>query len=336
MIGGPIGDIIGAIYEGRKALFNDSGLIVGYVKNNQETYFKQPQGLIHDDASFSDDAVLALATASSCVRAHSYEDEYLRFFTMFSEPNQWYLGTAGLGYGAMFLEWAIRDPGEPRVPYGSYGNGSGMRVPAIGWSNDSLVGVLNEARASALCTHNHPAGIKGAQAIAMAIWLARNAVSPEEIAHAVTAEFGYTFDFELEHLRRNYVFNATCSGSVPQAIWLALQGPDFETVMRNCLYIGGDTDTIACMAGSIAEPLYGIPPSILERCYQIIERDGPFLLDTFERFAGRYLPHYCNENGELLRITARPQEYRRLTLPNWVRKLWPKTSPQKDASGSRP
>jgi ADP-ribosylglycohydrolase len=168
-----------------------------------------------------------------------------------------------------------------RAGYNSYGNGSAMRIAPIAYHFDKCTPMLNTAYASANCTHNHPDGIEGGQMVSLALWLARKNESPSDIKQIIEDNSHYTLSFNEESLIQHYYFQPTCQGSVPHALWAALEGPDFETVMRRCLLIGGDTDTIACIAGGLAEILYGIPDEMAHSALAILERDGPFLFDEY-------------------------------------------------------
>lgn len=286
MLGAIVGDIIGSVREGRKCQFDHHGKIVATVKNTIVTHLSHPEEILHDGLTFTDDSVLTLATDHALRKKKLYSphygNSYANFFDMNSEKNEFYHGP-GIGYGSMFIEWATERLENPaREPYGSYGNGSAMRVsPVAYYHNKSLADALNEAKISCECTHNHPEGIKGGQATCAAIWLAINGACAYDIKVFIEQNFHYDLDFDFDTLVDNYVFNPTCQKSVPQAIWAALEGPDFVTVMRRCLAIGGDTDTICAIAGSIAEPLYGIPEDMAEAALKILKRDGPFLFEQY-------------------------------------------------------
>tara|TARA_B100000809_G_C15136862_1_gene531020 strand:+ start:2838 stop:3818 length:981 start_codon:yes stop_codon:yes gene_type:complete len=289
MIGGIIGDMIGSCHEGRKVRFDADGLLVGHERNTVYTPFDEPKELFHDGLTFTDDTVLLLASASAIYKGKTYSDEYLRFFQMFGiGKNEWYKGE-GIGYGCLFIDWATREPGEPRRPYYSYGNGSAMRVPPLPYAYSRMIELINKSYESAVCTHNHNEGIKGAQALSMAMWMAMNKATIPEIKDLIEQQFNYSLDFNLDELIKNYVFKPTCQESLPQALWCALEGPDFETVMRRCLLIGGDTDTICCMAGALAEILYGIPKGWEDLARKIMRRDGPYLDDVYVDFVNRYM-----------------------------------------------
>jgi ADP-ribosylglycohydrolase len=277
MLGAIIGDIIGSSREGYKTHFDDSGEISGYEKNAVinpvDDKFYRYSEVFHEDLTFTDDSVLMLATGYAIINHVKFEDAYREFFEINSIPNEMYKGP-GIGYGMMFMEWA----GKPDAPaYGSFGNGSGMRVPAVAYLYDTLPEVLNSALRSAECTHNHSEGIKGAQAVASAVWLARKGFTQDEIMSYINLSFYPEMDFDEEYLIRHYVFNPTCQGSIPQSIWLALTSTSFEDAMIRCLKVGGDTDTICSMVGAIVEPLFGIPKEWQDKALRILERDGPFL-----------------------------------------------------------
>lgn len=285
MLGVIVGDIIGSTREGRKSLFDDKGLIYGTEKNATVTHLPSPEPILHERLSFTDDTVLMLATERALREVGderaNFAKHYVDFFDMHSEPNAFYKGK-GIGYGSKFMEWATaRLNGDNRPGYHSYGNGSAMRIAPVAYHFNSLLPMLNVARASAACTHNHLKGIEGAQVMALAIFAARMGASPSCIRTLVEDNSEYQLEFDEEKLVSLYYFQPTCEGSVPQALWAALEGPDFISVMRRCLRIGGDTDTIAAMAGSLAEVLYGIPEDIAEMALQILKRDGPFLYNEY-------------------------------------------------------
>lgn len=300
MLGALIGDIAGSCYEGRKCVFNEDGLIVSHVKATKDGGGKpvsvRPRELLSSDCSFTDDTVLTMATAQSLLKSSNFAESYVDYFNMFSEKNSFYQGE-GIGYGAKFLEWADKSHREGKIqpPYFSYGNGAAMRVSPIAYVGETLVDVLNMSLESCLCTHNTKSAIKSAQATAMAIWLARHGAPAKDIMTAIQDSFMYDLDYDLDDLIKNNEFNPTADGSVPIAIFIALTGTDFTDVIRNCLRVGGDTDTIACIAGSIAEPLFGIPDELKLRAKGIITRDSPFLWDKYVLFAEKHDIHIPEE-----------------------------------------
>lgn len=255
MLGGIAGDIIGSRFEHAQIKTKDF-----------ELFSRQ--------CTFTDDTVHTVAVADSLLTKTPYQTNFIRYFQHY--PNA--------GYGHRFRRWArsIRP-----VPYGSFGNGSAMRVSPIAWYYDSLDKVLEEAMHSAEVTHNHPEGIKGAQAVAGAIYLARTGAGKERIREFVEERFGYDLAMTVDDIRPGYGFNVTCQGSVPQALVAFFDATDYEDAVRNAVSLGGDSDTQACIAGSIAEAHFGgVPVSILA---QTVTRLNDNILLTIKDFL-RYLP----------------------------------------------
>lgn len=228
MLGAIAGDIIGSIWEGRS------------IKTKEFQLFDRR-------AEFTDDTVLTVATAYAILHGISYGEAYKQFGRAYP----------GRGYGANFQNW-ITMPGIR--PYGSFGNGSAMRVGPVGWAFASRADVLKEAEKSAACTHNHREGVKGAQAVAVAVYLARTGYSKEDIRTEIEDAFDYNLDRSLTEIRRNYGFDVSCQGSVPEAIIAFLESKSYEDAVRNAVSLGGDTDTQACIAGAIAEAYYNSIP----------------------------------------------------------------------------
>lgn len=242
MLGSIAGDIIGSRFEHAQIKSKDFELF-----NRQSV--------------FTDDTVLTLAVADSLLHKTPYYKNFIEYFHRYPSA----------GYGGRFRRWA-RSP-QP-APYGSYGNGSAMRVSPIAWYYDSLDDVLEEALHSAEMTHNHPEGVKGAQAVACAIYMARNGSSKDAIKFYIEEHFGYDLSSNVDSIRQNYGFEVSCQASVPQAIISFLDSSDFEDAVRNAVSLGGDSDTLACIAGGIAEAFYGGIPEIIKT-------------QTFERLDGR-------------------------------------------------
>ena len=187
------------------------------------------------------------------------------------------------GYGEGFQRWLIRTNREGIYePYDSCGNGSAMRVGPVGWAFNTKADVLAWARKSAECTHNHPEGIKGAQATALCILMARRGKSKEEIRQEIEQEFQYDLHFTCDEIRPTYSWGGTCQDSVPQAIVAFLDGTDFEDCIRNAISIGGDSDTIACITGSIAEACYGVPIEIVYKALSYLDVGLSVTLKLFE------------------------------------------------------
>ncbi len=254
MIGAIAGDIIGSAFEWRNVKTKDFQLFSA-------------------SSMFTDDTVLTVAIADCILNGKDYARTLKEYGRRFPHA----------GYGGMFLRWLQTDSLQP---YNSYGNGSAMRVSPIGFAFSTLTDVLREAEKSAAATHNHPEGIKGAQAIASAIFLARKNATKKEIRDYITAHFGYQLNQTLDEIRPSYQFDETCQGSVPQAIIAFLESNDYEDAIRNAISIGGDSDTIACMTGGIAQAYYqSIPDSIVERVKSLLE---PELLRIVDLFTERY------------------------------------------------
>lgn len=254
MLGAIAGDIIGSVYE-----FDN-------IKTTEFPLFRQ-------DCFFTDDTVMTVAVACSIL----YKVDYVTAFKDFGQqyPNA--------GYGGRFRHWLTS---ENTQPYNSWGNGSAMRVSPVGFAFDTLQDVLDEALRSAEVTHNHPEGIKGAQATAGAIFLARTGKSKKEIRNFVTENFAYNLNRTCDEIRPVYKFNETCQETVPEAIIVFLESNDFEHAMRLAVSLGGDTDTLSCITGGIAEAFYGGVPEEIVR--EAKSRLTPDLLEIVEDFYKTY------------------------------------------------
>ncbi len=224
MIGAIAGDIIGSVYEANP------------IKTKDFPVFSP-------NSRITDDTVLTLAVADVMLTGRDYAETFRDYYRCY--PNQ--------GYGYGFTQWAIN---ESALPYNSYGNGSAMRVSPVAWVHKSLDKVLEEAKYSAQVSHNHVEGIRGAQAVAASVFLARTGHEKTEISSYVHDTFGYDLNRSLTEIRPDYRFEVTCQGSVPEAIIAFLESCDFEDAVRNAISLGGDSDTMACIAGAIAEAYY--------------------------------------------------------------------------------
>lgn len=233
MIGAIAGDVIGSFYEAFPT---------------KETDFP----LFHEDCRFTDDTVLSVAVADRILHGGDLVDKLHTYFHEYPQA----------GYGMSFIRWAGY---RHREPYNSWGNGSAMRVCLVGFAFDSLDVVLTRAKESARVTHNHVEGIRGAQATASAIFMARNGQDKSEIKGFIQSQFGYDLSRTIREIRPDYSFNESCQGSVPQSIIAFLESTDYETSVRNAVSLGGDADTMACIAGGIAEAYYGGVPDSM-RC----------------------------------------------------------------------
>jgi len=200
------------------------------------------------------------------------------------------------GYGGSFRHWLKEN--NPK-PYGSYGNGSAMRVSAVGWLYDSMERTREVARATANVTHNHPEGIKGAESTASAIYMARNGSSKEEIKTYIEREFHYDLSRTLDNIRTYYHHVESCQETVPEAIIAFLESKDFEDAIRNAVSLGGDTDTLGAITGSIAEAFYGIPAVLIAECKSRIDKGlMTDVLDEFDHVLGRSVDTYSDEVDE--------------------------------------
>jgi ADP-ribosylglycohydrolase len=254
MLGAIAGDVIGSVYERRRT---------------KSTEFP----LFHGESTFTDDTVLTVAVAHAILHGQDYGESIRDFGQRYP----------GAGYGASFYQWLHASDPEP---YGSWGNGSAMRVSPVGFAYNDEADVLREARRCAEVTHNHPEGIKGAQATALAVLLARQRSPKERIREELGARFGYALSRSLDAIRPGYGFDVSCQGSVPESIIAFLESTDWEDAVRNAISLGGDSDTMACIAGAIAEAFYGsVPPEIARTVRSRLPDD---LLDVVHAFAERY------------------------------------------------
>lgn len=229
---------------------------------------------------FTDDTVLTVATAHAILTDGDYAAGYHVFGNR--HPHA--------GYGGKFRAWLRTS--APR-PYGSWGNGSAMRVSPVGWAFDTEQDVLHEAERSAAVTHDHPFGVAGAQAVALGILLARQHASKEDIRRALSERFGYDLARTVEDIRPGYHFDVSCQGSVPEAIVAFLGAADVEHAIRDAIWLGGDADTQAAIAGSLAEAWHGgLPAELRDGARAPLSDD---LLDVTDRFAARYMSDPAGE-----------------------------------------
>ena len=254
MLGAIAGDVIGSAYEANAVKTTDFDLF--------------PPG-----AGFTDDTVLTVATAEALLGNGDYAVAYRRLGRAFPH----------VGYGGSFYRWLFRDGAGP---YGSWGNGAAMRVSPVGFALDSVDAVLAEAALSAAVTHDHPEGIKGAQATALAVFLARSDADKEIIKAELAGRFGYDLTRCLNAIRPGYRFDVSCQGSVPESLIALLESADYQSAVRNAISLGGDADTMACIAGGIAHAFYGSVPEPIAGEVRTRLPDG--LLDVLDRFEHRY------------------------------------------------
>lgn len=259
MLGAIAGDIAGSAYEWNK---------VG------DREFE----LFPAKADFTDDSVLTIAVADAILRADAgAAPNYGK--SIHAYGRKW----KGRGYGGMFSQWLASPHPEP---YNSFGNGSAMRISPVGWAYEDERTVLEQASQSAEVSHNHPEGIKGAQSVALAIFLARAGEGKDAIRARIERDFGYDLQRSVEQIRPGYSFNETCQGSVPESIIAFLGSTDFESAVRNGIWLGGDADTQACIAGSIAEAFYGGVPAAIDS--EVRKRLGPELVAIVNQFRVKF------------------------------------------------
>ena len=256
MLGAMIGDIVGSVYEWHN------------IKTTEFELFKE-------DCFFTDDTVLTAATAKSLISEVNYTEVYQDFSQRY--PRR--------GYGGNFSAWIYA---EFPKPYNSWGNGSAMRVSPVGFAFDTVDKVLEEAKQSAIVTHNHPEGIKGAQSTALAVLMARQGASQADIRAEITRRFDYDLDRTLDEIRPDYTFDVSCQGSVPEAILAFLESESFEDAIRKAISLGGDSDTIACITGGIAEAFYGgVPDEIAAKGKSYLPEEFIQILKDFQDWRER-------------------------------------------------
>lgn len=231
IIGAIAGDIIGSVYEWH---------------NVKSTIFQ----LFSNNSFFTDDSVLTVATMDSILKGTGFAEAYHEYGRNY--PNR--------GYGGSFRSWLHEE--NPKS-YNSWGNGSAMRVSPIGWAYNNIEDVLDQAKKSAEVTHNHPEGIKGAQATAAAVFLARTGSSKAEIKKYIEETFSYDLNRTIDAIRPLYRFNESCQETVPEAIIAFLESTGYENAIRLAISIGGDSDTVACITGGIAEAFYNDVPDLI-------------------------------------------------------------------------
>jgi len=254
MLGAIAGDIIGSVFERYPTKSTDFPLFSRY-------------------SPFTDDTVLTIAVAWAILNKADYTTSLKRFGQKYPHA----------GYGGLFYRWMFSSDSEP---YNSWGNGSAMRVSAVGYAFSSPDDVLEEAKKCAEVTHNHPEGIKGAQAIALAIYLARKGESRKVIRKEISDRFGYDLDRTVNEIRMTYHFDVSCQGSVPEAVISFLESENFEDAIRKAISLGGDSDTLACMAGGIAQAYYkDVPPDIAANVRERLPKEFLSIIDEFnERY----------------------------------------------------
>ncbi len=253
MLGAIIGDIVGSVHEGTLRKTKDFPLFI-------------------ERSTFTDDSVLTVAVAEWILTGKDLTGVLHEYFHAYP----------GRGYGGMFSAWASD---RSQKPYNSFGNGSAMRVSPVGFAFDSIDDVLRWSERSAAVTHNHPEGIRGAQATACAIFFARTIKDRDEIAALLEPRFHYDLATPLDKIRPGYRFDETCQVTVPAALRAFLESSSFEDAIRNAISLGGDADTLAAITGGVAEAYYGIPDDLVAAARQRLD---PRLAKVVDRFRERF------------------------------------------------
>lgn len=257
MIGAIIGDYVGSIYEWHN------------IKTTDFPFFSPT-------CRFTDDSVMSVAVADALMNGLDMAASLRSYGRRFLDA----------GYGGRFRAWLLDDT----LPdYGSFGNGSAMRASAAGWMASTLEEALELARQSAMPTHSHPEGVRGAQVVAGCIWLLRHGADKTALRDWVESQ-GYALDFTIDGIRPAYKFDVTCQGSVPQAIEAFLEAEDFESAVRLGISIGGDSDTIACIAGALAEAFWGVPEEYVAHVVSAMPQSLYQPLAAFESKYAKALP----------------------------------------------
>ena len=260
MYGAILGDIIGSPYE--------------FDMGDKTKDFP----LFSEESQFTDDTVMTIAVAEAFMDAPDDENGIRQ--RLIASMQKWGHRYPGAGYGVRFCSWL--DSHDPQ-PYNSWGNGSAMRVSAVAWLFNDLDTVRRMARISAEVTHNHPEGIKGAEATASAIFLGRTGHSKAEIKAYIENEFHYCLSRTCDQIRPNYHHVESCQETVPEAITAFLEGNSFEDVLRTAVSLGGDCDTLTCIAGSMAEGFYGVPEELKQICVNRLSTDLAEVLRRFRK-----------------------------------------------------
>ena len=235
--------------------------------------------LFGSGTEFTDDSVMTIAVAHALLSSTGTTEAAL-YPSLVSSMQTWGHRYPNAGYGLRFYRWLRARKPEP---YGSYGNGSAMRVSSVGWLYDTLDETRRVAALTAEVTHNHPEGIKGAEATASAIFLARTGHSKDEIKAYIIRNFDYDLSRTCDEIRPTYHHVESCQQTVPEAITAFLEGRDFEDVIRTAVSLGGDCDTLTCIAGSMAEAYYSVPDELVAACRDRLPEDMLTVLDLFDK-----------------------------------------------------
>ena len=261
MFGAILGDIIGSPYE--------------FDMGDKTKAFP----LFSETSNFTDDTVMTIAVAEAFMDAP--DDDAIIHKRLVESMQKWGHRYPYAGYGVRFCAWL--ESSNPQ-PYNSWGNGSAMRVSSVAWLFNNLDTVRRMARLSAEVTHNHPEGIKGAEATASAIFLGRTGHTKTQIKAYIEESFGYDLDRTCDKIRPNYHHVESCQKTVPEAIIAFLEGESFEDVIRTAVSLGGDCDTLTAIAGSIAEGFYGVPEELKQECINRLPKNLLNVLTKFEKY----------------------------------------------------
>lgn len=257
MIGAIAGDIVGSVYEWAN------------IKSKEFPLFT-------NKSFFTDDSILTIALADTILTGTPYVKNLKTFY-------RWYPDG---GYGGSFHSWA---QSEHSAPYNSWGNGAAMRISPVGYAFDDLDTVLRKAEEFTAVTHDHPEGIKGGQSVAASIFLARTGKTKEEIRRYIESHFGYDLSRHVDDIRPTYTYDVSSQGTVPQAICAFLDSSDFEDAIRNAISLGGDSDTLACITGGIAQSFYGgVPSGIQDAVYSVLD-------ERLGTITQQFMARYCRQ-----------------------------------------
>ena len=286
MLGAIIGDIAGSRFERRAAR----------IKTTKFTFF-------HPDCHLTDDSVLTLAVAEALLLCKGDFNNLAKqaFITL----RRWGQRYPACGFGSAFKTWLFK-PEQEAKPYQSFGNGSAMRVSACGFAAGSLEEAAELSASVTKVTHSHPEGMKGAEATAAAVYLARTGRTVTEIKEYIDRHY-YRVDFRLDEIRGSYRSDLSCQGSVPQALEAFYESEDFEDTIRNAISVGGDSDTIAAIAGGIAEAHYGIPADIREQAMNFLDHTELSILREFEDTFQSLAPDSAFHTGGAYFDNSRPK-----------------------------
>jgi len=274
MIGAIIGDIVGSRFE-----FN----------NHKSKDFE----LFTDECFVTDDSIMTLAVAKAIMEAKRREPENVEdegsYYALVADLTVKYMQEIGrrypnCGYGRMFYQWVFS---ESPQPYNSFGNGAAMRICPVGFAARAEDEVKRLSQAVTAVTHNHPEGIKGAEAVAMAVFMARSGATKTEIRDKINSSY-YPLNFTIDEIRDTYKFNETCQETVPQAIEAFLESECFENAIRTAISLGGDSDTVAAITGSIAEAYYGVPLEIRDKALSYLDNELRPIYDEWIEFIRRF------------------------------------------------